>query len=124
MATDWRVELTRTYGKTYAHPTPFFVKSPRTICISQPKDVEHILKTAFHNYTKPWLFEVLFTELVGNGIFQAAHAHCKVASNMRTCAMLTDITISVPCRITENRGGFKEKLLPGFSQDETLRTAS
>jgi cytochrome P450 len=77
LTTGWRLGLQRKYGKAYVHPNPIWTKSPCVVMLSDPLDLQYILRDNFSNFTKPFLFEIVFGEIVGDGIFNAQHAHCE-----------------------------------------------
>ncbi|KAI3994929.1 hypothetical protein MKX01_041338 [Papaver californicum] len=60
--TDYCVE-----SKTYRVPLPFTTVT----CIAEPANVEHVLKTNFHNYPKGEAFHAYMEELLGDGIFNS-----------------------------------------------------
>eukprot|EP00743_Colponemidia_sp_Colp-15_P010025 GILK01011003.1.p1 GENE.GILK01011003.1~~GILK01011003.1.p1 ORF type:complete len:492 (+),score=87.80 GILK01011003.1:68-1543(+) len=62
---DFLWELHVKYG-TFSLAVPF---ASRSIFISDPVDVEHVLKTKFDTYQKGPIFKSLFDELLGDGIF-------------------------------------------------------
>lgn len=63
---DWLVEQQRKYGDTFTFKMPFM---DRFIAVTQPQDVEYILKTNFENYVKGHHFAEKFEEMLGHGIF-------------------------------------------------------
>lgn len=63
---DWLYETTRDLGSTWTFWVP---GQSRFVVISDPVDVEHMLKGNFDNYEKGAEFHKRFVELLGNGIF-------------------------------------------------------
>ncbi|KAG1341835.1 cytochrome P450 94B3-like [Cocos nucifera] len=61
---EWTTEL------VLASPTNT-ITMPYTVVTSNPKNIEHILKTNFHNYPKGDDFAAIFSELLGHGIINS-----------------------------------------------------
>lgn len=64
---DWYDECYKKLGKTFAYNASgtYFVAT------IDPQVIEYMLKTNFDNYIKGWLFRDPFTDLLGDGIFNA-----------------------------------------------------
>ncbi|KAI3849272.1 hypothetical protein MKX03_001671 [Papaver bracteatum] len=63
---DWVAEYC-VESKTFKVPLPFTTVT----CIAEPENVEHVLKTNFHNYPKGEAFHTYMEELLGDGIFNS-----------------------------------------------------
>jgi len=88
---------------------------PVMVCTTDPRNVEHMLKTRFDNYIKGTYFNDRLADLLGSGIFNvdgaAWHSQRKVASQMfthnkfkthiwhvvgRNCGKVTQLLLDVP----------------------------
>jgi len=83
---DWWVSNHKKYGKkTLAVQLPL---QPTIVNTTDPRNVEHVLKTKFDNYVKGHWFRERLTDLLGNGIFNVDgsmwHSQRKIASHMFT----------------------------------------
>mmetsp|Transcript_107361 Transcript_107361/g.333602 ORF Transcript_107361/g.333602 Transcript_107361/m.333602 type:complete len:511 (-) Transcript_107361:32-1564(-) len=71
-------------GPTFAYCAP----GKMVVATIDPKNIEHVLKTKFDNYVKGHVFAEPFTDLLGDGIFNADgemwHRQRKTASRMFT----------------------------------------
>ena len=65
---DFLVSVVDKYGDTAC---AFLPGKPDYVFTTNPKNVEHILKTNFANYEKGPFFRNSFHDLLGNGIFNA-----------------------------------------------------
>ncbi|XP_038983694.1 cytochrome P450 94B1-like [Phoenix dactylifera] len=54
------------------------ITMPSTVITSNPKNIEHILKTNFRNYPKGDDFIAMFAELLGHGIINSDGDHWKL----------------------------------------------
>ncbi|XP_038981724.1 cytochrome P450 94A1-like [Phoenix dactylifera] len=68
---EWTTEL------VLASPT-YTITMPSTVITSNPKNIEHILKTNFRNYPKGDDFMAIFSELLGHGIINSDGDHWKL----------------------------------------------
>ena len=65
---EWLVRMTDKYGPTW---TFRIIGQPRFVVITDPANVEHVLKTRFDNYPKGPGWQERFQEVLGAGIFNA-----------------------------------------------------
>lgn len=72
-AYDWLVECAAAYGPCFAIRLPLSELMPSAIInvTTDPKNVEHMLKTNFENYPKGPNFLDIMRDLLGDGIFNA-----------------------------------------------------
>jgi len=82
---NWSTGLHAKYGKTFMFKSP---TKPYVVDTTDPRIVEHVLKTNFENYVKGAWFTDRLTDLLGSGIFNADgdlwHGQRKTASHMFT----------------------------------------
>lgn len=82
---DWWVKNHKKYGKTLVVRIPM---QPYVVNTTDPKVIEHVLKTNFDNYAKGHWFRERLTDLLGNGIFNVDgamwHSQRKISSHMFT----------------------------------------
>eukprot|EP01134_Creolimax_fragrantissima_P006314 CFRG6314T1 len=99
---DYLMEMTRKYGRTFSIS---FVGNDDAIMVTEPGNVEHVLSTNFKNYIKGPRFREVFTELLGNGIFNsdgpAWAMQRKVASHMFSTKTLREDMMPVFSRHIE-----------------------
>mmetsp|Transcript_43301 Transcript_43301/g.92688 ORF Transcript_43301/g.92688 Transcript_43301/m.92688 type:complete len:501 (-) Transcript_43301:215-1717(-) len=90
------LEAHKKHGKTFVVLLPF---TPPIVNTTDPKIVEHILKTNFDNYPKGEWFREMLEELLGQGIFNADgeiwHHQRKTASHMFTASQFKNHIWSV-----------------------------
>jgi cytochrome P450 len=65
---DWITEVTRELGSTWTFWLP---GQPRFVVITEPRDVEYMLKGNFAGFEKGAVFRARFHRLLGDGIFNA-----------------------------------------------------
>lgn len=93
-STEYNSDQHRKFGGVIAISPPWFSKVGQ-VKVTDPLDVQFILKDNFNNFIKPPFFKELFGELLGEGIFISQHAHTpdngknwklqrKIASNIFT----------------------------------------
>jgi len=79
---DFFTNIVNERGMTFA----FCLPGKQFVHTVDPKNIEHITNTRFDNYIKGSLFSDVFSEMLGNGIFNADgelwHAQRKIASRM------------------------------------------
>ncbi|XP_010556547.1 PREDICTED: cytochrome P450 86A2-like [Tarenaya hassleriana] len=72
---DWITENLRACGGTYQTcicALPFLARKQGLVTVTcDPKNIEHILKTRFHNYPKGPTWQAVFHDLLGHGIFNS-----------------------------------------------------
>jgi len=71
---SWRQEQRDRHGATWVDTPPVFWMEG-ILNISCAPNVEYVLKGNFGNFVKPPIFQDAFRDLLGEGIFNANHAH-------------------------------------------------
>ncbi len=75
---DWQSDFLR-QDRTVAMMMPFWAGNA-LIVTTDPRNIEHFLKTNWRNYNKPAIVRRRILELLGDGIFRLNHGACIRAS--------------------------------------------
>ncbi|MCO5577944.1 hypothetical protein L7F22_059111 [Adiantum nelumboides] len=96
---DWLASLLINNGGSFSFQGPWF-SNMRYFITADPRNVEHALRTHFHNYPKGQDFSHIFNDLLGHGIFNADghlwQMQRKITSlqvNSRACKQFSDSTV-------------------------------
>lgn len=104
---EWTTEL------VLASPTNT-ITMPSTVITSNPKNIEHVLKTNFHNYPKGDDFTTIFSELLGHGIVNSDSDYWKL---QRKAASLEFNTKNLRTTILDKvRKEVADRLVPHLSK--------
>eukprot|EP00164_Ancoracysta_twista_P000051 GFYU01000070.1.p2 GENE.GFYU01000070.1~~GFYU01000070.1.p2 ORF type:complete len:501 (+),score=165.87 GFYU01000070.1:166-1668(+) len=100
---DWLLEQTIKYGGTWRF---HILSQPAYTCITDPTNVEHMLKTNFENYEKSDEFRSRMHELLGHGIFAADGAQWK--TQRKTASHIFNV------------GNFRDNMCDVFARNGTV----
>ncbi|XP_010916835.3 cytochrome P450 CYP94D108-like [Elaeis guineensis] len=104
---EWTTEL------VLASPTNT-ITMPYTVVTSNPENIEHILKTNFHNYPKGDDFTAIFSELLGHGILNSDSDRWRLQRKAASHEFSTKNLRSVI--LDKVRNEFTDRLVPLLSK--------